>query len=113
MVEEKVYPQRTKQQNKALHVMFRLFAEILNENGLDMRRTLKPGVDIPWSAESVKEYLWRPVMEAQLNKKSTTQLTTKEVDEVFDTINKYIGEKHGLHIPFPSIEILINERDNK
>lgn len=107
MQDEKTYPQRTKQQNKALHVLFRLLAETLNENGLDMRKTLKPEVDIPWSPASAKEYLWRPIQKAQLNKMSTTELTTKEIDEVFDTINKHIGEKFGVHIPFPSIESLI------
>lgn len=43
-------------------------------------------------------------MKAQLQKTSTTQLTTKEVDLVFDTINKYLGEKFGIHVPLPSIE---------
>lgn len=78
-----------------------------------MRKTLKPEVDIPWSGSSVKEFLWRPIQQAQLNKKSTVELTTKEIDQVFDTINKYIGEKHGLHIPFPSIEELILQEESK
>lgn len=106
-MEDKVYPTRTKQQNKALHVLFKLLADELNNSGLDMRKTLKPGVEIPWSGGAVKEYLWRPIQEAQLAKKSTTQLTTKEIDEVFDTINRHIGERFGIHIPFPSIEELL------
>jgi len=106
-MDEKTYPQRTNQQNKALHVLFGLYAQTLNEAGLDMRKTLKPEVDIPWSGATVKEYLWRPVQIAQLNKKSTTELTTVEIDKVFDTLNKYLGEKHGLHTPFPSVEELI------
>lgn len=111
--EPKKYPQRTKQQNRALHVLFRMMSDLLNENGLDMRKTLKPGVDIPWSPEAVKEFLWRPVQEAQFNKHSTTELNTVEVDKVFDTINKYIGEKHGIHLPFPSIEQIIIEQENE
>lgn len=110
---EKEYPIRTSQQNKALHVLFKLLANILNENGLDMKKTLKPEIDIPWSDGSVKEFLWRPVQVAQLNKKSTTQLTTKEIDEVFNTINRHIGEKFGIHIPFPSIEELILKEESK
>lgn len=111
--EPKKYPQRTKQQNRALHVLFRMMSDLLNENGLDMRKTLKPGVDIPWSPEAVKEFLWRPVQEAQFNKHSTTELNTVEVDKVFDTINKYIGEKHGIHLLFPSIEQIIIEQENE
>lgn len=112
-LDPKVYPQRTKQQNKALHVLFTLLANTLNENGLDMKKTLKPTVEIPWSGPSVKEYLWRPVQQAQFNKKSTTELTTVEIDEVFDTINKHLGEKFGLHVPFPSIEELIFQYEVK
>lgn len=110
--EPKKYPQRTKQQNRALHVLFQMMSDLLNENGLDMRKTLKPSVDIPWSPDSVKEFLWRPVQEAQFNKHSTTELSTVEVDKVFDTLNKYIGEKHGIHLPFPSIETIIQEQEN-
>jgi hypothetical protein len=111
---EKVYTQRTKQQNRALHVLFNLLAETLNESGLDMRATLKPEIDIPWSGPSVKEFLWRPIQEAQLMKHSTTELTTVEIDKVFDTINKHLGERFNLHVPFPSIdEIILKQEEEK
>lgn len=110
--ELKVYPKRTNQQNKALHVLFALLANTLNDNGLDMRKTLKPGVEIPWSGPAVKEYLWRPIQNAQLSKLSTTQLTTVEIDQVFDTINRHLGDKFGLHVPFPSIEDIILQQMN-
>lgn len=113
MQPEKVYPKRTARQSRALHVLFRLLADTLNENGLDMRKTLKPTVDIPWSPASAKEFLWRPIQKAQLNKQSTTALTTKEIDEVFDTINRHLGEKFGLHVNFPSIEELILRQEQK
>lgn len=111
--DEKEHPQRTKQQNKAIHVLFKLLANTLNENGLDMRKTLKPEIEIPWAPGGVKEYLWRPIQEAQLGKKSTTELTTIEIDQVFDTINKHIGEKFGVHVPFPSVEELIIQYETK
>lgn len=97
---------RTSQQNRALHLYFTHLADELNNAGLDMRKTLKPSVDIPWTGESIKEYIWKPIMKAQLQKKSTTEMTTKDIDKVFDTINRHIGEKFGIHIDFPSIESL-------
>lgn len=100
--------QRTLQQNRALHKLFELTAKELNESGLDMRVVLKPGVDIPWNTITVKEYLWRPLQKLQLLKKSTTELSTKDIDAVFDTLNKLLGEKFGKHIPFPGIESLID-----
>lgn len=112
-LEPKKYPLRTNQQNKALHVLFALLANTLNEAGLDMRKTLKPTIQIPWSPMAVKEHLWRPIQKAQLNKESTTELTTVEIDQIFDTINKHLGEKFGLHTPFPSIEQILLEQEAK
>lgn len=100
---------RTLQQSKALHLYFSHLAEILNDNNLDMRKVLKPSINIPWTAKSIKEHLWRPIMKIQLGKDSTTELTTKEIDEVYDVINKHLGEQFGITVEFPSIESLINE----
>ena len=101
--------QRTLTQNRALHLLFTFWADELNGAGYDMRKTLKPGIDIPWNGKTVKEFLWRPIMTTQLGKKSTTELTTKEIDEVFDTINRHLGERFGLHVAFPSIDTLMLE----
>src|SRR5690348_12900528 len=87
---------RTAQQNKALHMYFGLVARRLNDAGLDMRAVLKPNVEIPWSKESVKDYLWRPIQDLMLRKKSTTLLTTRDVDRVYETLNRFLGEKHGI-----------------
>lgn len=111
-LEAKEYPIRTRQQNRAMHVLFNLYAGKLNEAGLDMRRTLKETVDIPWTGVAVKEWIWKPIQKALLDKDSTTELTTVEIDEVFDTINKYMGEKHGLSIQFPSIEEIIFQQED-
>lgn len=100
--------QRTIQQNKALHVYFTLIAEALNSAGYDMRKTLKPEVDIPWTPQAVKEYLWRPIMQIMIQKRSTTEMTTKDIDKVFDTLNRHLGEKLGVHEPFPSFDQLVN-----
>ena len=102
-MKDKTQKQRTIQQNKALHLYFTLLAEALNDAGLDMRKVLKPEVDIPWTSITVKEFLWRPIQSLQLGKRSTTELTTKDIDTIFDTVNRHIA-KHGVHIPFPSIE---------
>jgi hypothetical protein len=106
MAEDKL---RTSTQNRAMHLYFNHLAEELNNCGLDMRRTLKPGIDIPWSGKTVKEYLWRPVMQSQLGIESTTMLTTKDIDKVFETLTRHLGMKFGLIVDFPSIETQINK----
>lgn len=100
--------QRTIRQNKALHLLFTMLADELNAHGMDLRTfPFKKAINIPWTGRSVKEYLWRPVQKAQLLKTSTTELTTKDIDAVFDTLNRYLGEATGLHVPFPSMEEII------
>ena len=97
--------QRTLQQNKALHKFFELLANELNEAGLDMRKILKPEIDIPWTTISVKNFLWRPIQEVMLGKHSTTELDKlQEIDKIYETLNRFLGEKWGLHVEFPSIE---------
>lgn len=96
--------QRTTKQNKALHLYFTHLADELNDAGLDMRKTLKPAVEIPWNAKTIKEYIWRPIMTAQLGKQSTTEMTTKDIDTVFDTITRHLANRFGLQVDFPSIE---------
>lgn len=98
---------RTIQQNKALHLYFTHLSQELNDAGLDMRKTLKPEIQIPWTPSNIKEYIWRPVQIAQLQKQSTTELTSDEVTKIWETLNRHFGEKFGLYVPFPSLEELI------
>ena len=97
--------QRTIQQNRSLHLYFTLLADELNAAGYDMRSTLKPGVDIPWAPELVKQYLWKGIQEAMLGKESTTELTSAEIDKVYETLNRHLAETTGVHVAFPSKEV--------
>lgn len=102
VVEIKNLDTRTLQQNKALHKYFSLVAEALNDRQLTVKTIIK--ADIEWNPLSVKEMLWKPIQEAVLHKKSTTELKRKEIDDVYDTINLALGQKFGIHVPFPTIE---------
>lgn len=105
--------QRTTQQNKSLHLYFEHLASALNDAGLDMRKTLKPAVEIPWSATTIKEYIWRPIMQAQLGKRSTTEMESQDIDLVFNTITRHLANRFGLEVEFPSIETLMMEMRTK
>lgn len=87
-----------------------MIAETLNENGLDMRKTLKPEIDIPWTPESVKNHLYRPVMKILIGKESTTDQTTSDPTLVYETINRFLAG-HGLHVPFPTSEPPFNPEE--
>jgi len=112
-MDEKKYPQRTLRQNRALHKYFTQISDDLNDHGLNIMKTLRSDAEIPWSPLLVKEIMWRPLMKAKLLKSSTTQLNTKEIDEILDILTKYLGEQHGLTVEFPSIETIIRNEQAK
>lgn len=98
---------RTKKQNDSLHLYFEHLAQTLNDAGLDVRATLKPEIDIPWSKVLIKELLWRPIQKIYLKKKSTTRLTKDEVSQVYKILDTHLRQKFGVMVDFPSIESLI------
>jgi len=61
---------------------------------------------IPWNKDSVKTFLWKPIMKLQLGKKSTTEMTSGDIDKVFDTLNRHLSQ-FGISEPFPSIETIM------
>ena len=96
---------RTTQQNRALHKYFSLLADEFNRAGLDMREVLRKDVMMEWTGASVKDYLWRPVQIALTKKTSTTELDKlEEITKIYDTLNRHIGTRFGIYVPFPSEE---------
>lgn len=102
---EKEKKPRTSQQNQALHKYFDLLAGKLNDGGLDQKKVLakiKEGVDIPWSKESIKQSLWHPMQQAIIGQESTTKLTTAQVNQVYEILNRWTAQTFGVSVEFPS-----------
>ena len=95
---------RSTRQNSALHVYCRLLANALNDAGYDMKKVMKPEADIPWTQNSVKEYLWRPIQEALGKEHSTTKQSTKDIPMIYETLNRHLAEKLGVSVPWPEQE---------
>ena len=95
---------RTAQQNKAIHKFCSLLAQAFNDSGLDMIAVLaKKEAEVSWTMESVKDVIWRPIQLALYpDKKSTTQLETNEVDEVYRHIARHMSEKFNINQSFPN-----------
>ena len=82
-----------------------MLAIALNDVGYEMKAVLAvKEVDVPWTKESIKEVLYRPIMVAMLDKRSTAEMDTKEVSDVWDVLNRHLGEHFGVNLPFPSDE---------
>lgn len=92
---------RTTLQNNALHVYCRLLSEKLNDGGLDLRKALKEGVEVPWTTELVKQYLWKPIQEAITGNDSTAAATAEDYDKTHAVLSKHLSERFNIYVPFP------------
>lgn len=102
-------PKRTNKQNRAMHLFFSIIADMFNENGLTFKYTvINKTLEMPYTTDIVKNYVWRPFQIVMFGKKSTTQLTTKELTQVADSIEKALS-LHGHDIQFPSINQLLDD----
>ena len=99
---------RTLNQNSALHLYLERIAEQLNDAGYDLRKVIQ--LPVRFTQESVKENMLKPVMNAMFpDKHSTTELTTKELTELYETFNAALSDRLGVGCEFPSYESQLNE----
>jgi len=94
---------RTIKQNKSLHLYFTMLSNAFNEQGQTVPKVLK--IETKWTPTTVKELLWKPIQEAVVSKKSTAKLNKDEINKVYEVLNMALGQKMGIHIPFPSNEV--------
>lgn len=100
----------TRQQQKSLHKLFSIVSDGFNEQGQTVQRVLSQMAEISFTPVLVKE-LWKQFQIITLDKASTTELTRKEIDIVFEPFAKFVA-KNGLAVNFPSIkELLIQNAD--
>ena len=105
---KKIKKTRSSQQNKSLHLWFTLLAEALNDAGYDMKSLIREGIKIPCTDYYLKKEIFKPTILQMYGKESTSQLTTKEITEVYEFVDKVIAERTGVHVDWPCIENLIN-----
>lgn len=109
-MEELTEKQRTLAQNRAMHLLFRKIAYEFNDRGIEHKvvvNLLEKYATVPWNEVTIKELIWRTLQKALLLKESSTELTTKDIDKVFDVMNREIFVPLGIELDFPSIETII------
>lgn len=94
---------RTTRQNKALHRYCQEVAKELNDAGVSVEAFVK-NIQADFSMETVK-MMWRAFAKAKYGKDSTTELTTKQINEIYDECNRHIAQ-FGIHVAFPSQEFM-------
>lgn len=103
---------RTLKQNNALHKYFQELADALNEAGVDQAMFIDKldGLEVPITKEFIHQ-IWKLTQEQMGMENSTTKLTTSQVSQVYDTINRFTANEWGLSTPFPSLEELSEKAD--
>ena len=98
---------RSSQQNKSLHLLFNNISFELNRMGLQFTYRGIKGmeIEVPYTPETVKDYLWRPLQQALIGKESTTKLTTEDINKIFETLAQWFSQQ-GVIIDFPSAETI-------
>lgn len=108
-IEVKSVNKRTLTQNAALHKYFSMLSDELNDAGYDARTFFKEGISVPFTAEIVKDNLWRPIQKAVLGVESTTDPKRLEYGQVYDVLNSYLINEKNIFVQWPCRESRINE----
>lgn len=96
-----VEKKRTEQQNSCMWAYLTQLAKALNDGGFDVQQSIK--VPINFDKDKAKEYMFDPVMKAITDKKSSTKLTTTEMQEVYETLNRFTCQRFGIGLDWPNI----------
>ena len=102
--------QRTSLQNKSLHLYFEMVAHELENQGQTMTNIIAklPLIEITPTKNSIKELLWKPIAQSLFGKKSTTELTTAEITQVYEVMAMFLAKEFSISLPFPNQEETTN-----
>lgn len=98
---------RSSQQNSALHLFFTFISDALNEFGHTFKYFGLSGkeLELKYTPNLVKNTLWRPIQIALFGIESTSDIDTKQMNDIIDVIVKFFCDR-GYPISFPSIQDL-------
>jgi len=109
----------TPKQMSSLHVAFRQFSNGMNDSG----RSVQQVVHLPLSfteaifkesiARVVLNHFLMDIREDYKGEGSFTELFTHEVDPYYDELNRAIGEKFGVSLPYPCLQSMMDEFDRR
>tara|TARA_R110002074_G_scaffold307570_1_gene478418 strand:- start:840 stop:1217 length:378 start_codon:yes stop_codon:yes gene_type:complete len=104
---------KTDAQRSAVHLWIREVAGVLNDAGLEKRVVIealgKRGIDMPWSEESFKADIYKPIFQSVFAKESTEEASTTDHDKIYNGLIRWFGQEFGVELPpFPSQENAAN-----
>ena len=95
---------RTWRQNNTLHLLFRRMAEALNDAGFEIPHPFKPDLEIPYSEESVKELLYKPIITMYFKVDRSTDLDAEQLSESMTILVDAVNRNTGVYVHIPTGE---------
>ena len=92
---------RTELQNNSMHKYQRLLADAFNDKDLSVEKVLSKPLEMPWTKNLIMELIWRVVQQSLYGTKSTTELSTTEISEIYEVINRFTAQEWGISIEWP------------
>jgi hypothetical protein len=92
---------RTNLQNNSMHLYQTQLAQAFNDEGLSVEKVLSKPLDMPWSKNLIMDLIWRVVQQSLYGTKSTTELSTIEISEIYEVINRFTAQEWGVSVPWP------------
>ena len=94
--------QRSPQQRKALEVYCDMLATSLNNAGYSFNDNTIIRLPVQFTQENVKETIFKGAMRGLYpDKDSTTELSTTEIQSVYENLNLYTAEHWAISVPWP------------
>jgi len=108
-IDTEITKHRTGKQNKSLHKYCQMVADEMNAAGYDAQTVIS--LPIQLTPEIVKDCIFKAIMTALYpDKTSSTQLSTTEIQDVYENMNRATGTKFGVSMDWPSDESLSEEQ---
>lgn len=99
--------QRTDLQNRSLHRWATLMADSMNAAGFQQRAVLNElhqDFEVPWSQEAVKAIFRQVAGIMYPDVESTAELSTTQIQRVYEVVDAKLAEITGIHHEWPSTE---------
>lgn len=94
----------------ALHKGLELMADLMVENNITLNQLIQ-NIELRPTKESLKD-VFREAGRLKYSKKSTEDLTNKELDETWQDMANAVGKLTGEYIHFPSLHQMMLEQED-
>lgn len=102
---------RSTLQNDSLHLYCELIARALNDAGYTYKKKSiwnDEIIETPFTMDMIKEGIWREIQITLFDIKSTTKITSREINQIIDVITDWLSQK-GIKVEFPNKNRLLKD----